>query len=186
MNNTKTGFDFEDWGSWGIGDFYDGNDEELKIAIETGEPFDTKWHGFKKELQNMRIARNEDRTITVEVSEYMDEVMEQYDLFCDFLTDEEMEKLTDEMVKEIRDDLCWGDFVEETQESDDLPREATFDDIMKKAHELENICSETLHNSFVECIATTLYVMYKDDPNRDRIIDKRTKQYSNETEEYAE
>ena len=179
MNNTKTGFNFGDWGSWGIGDFYEGNDEELKTAIKNGKPFDTGWHGYKKECQSMRVFRDEDGVINVEVYEEMDDVMEQYDLFYVFLTDEEMEKLTDEMVEEIRDDLMIGDFVEETQESDYLPADVTFEDVMKKAYELADICDQTLKDSFAECIGTTLYVLYKDDPKRDQIIDERIKQYSN-------
>lgn len=33
-------FDFDDWGSWGVGDFYDGNEEELDeccFRMEIGE-----------------------------------------------------------------------------------------------------------------------------------------------------
>lgn len=168
-------FDFDDWGSWGVGDFYDGNEEELKFAIESGEPFDTGWHGFKKELQNMRIVRDENG-IEVSVSEYMDEAFEQTDLFCDFLENDEFDLLTDEKLEEIRDYLCWGDFVEETEDSITL-QNPTFEDVMKAASECESYCEERLHDSFLECISTTLYVIYKDDPNRDEIIQKRIEKY---------
>ena len=168
-------FDFENWGSWGIGDFYKGNDIELKKALERDEPFDTGWHGFKKELQSMRIFRGEEN-ITVEVSEYTDEALEQTELFCDFLTDEECEKLTDELLEEIRECLLMGDFVEETQEKDTLPKTASFEEVIKKAEELAEQCSQTLKDSFRECIEVTLFLMYKDSPDQKQIIEDRLKE----------
>ena len=165
-------FDFNDWGSWGVGDFYKGNDTELQDAIKSKKPFDTGWHGFKKELQSMRISRTEDGT-KIEVSEYMDEALEETELFCDFLTDEELNLLTDEMIDEIRRLLYEGDFVEDTQEFDILPYDATFEQIMQKASELMNTCSRTLQNSFHECIATTLEIMYHDAPDKEDIIKAR-------------
>ena len=168
-------FDFDDWGSWGVGDFYDGNEEELRKAIESGEPFDTGWRGFKKEIQSMRIHRDE-TGVEVQVSAAMDEVFEQEDLFYDFLEDDEYELLTDEVVDEVRDYLCMGDFVEETEDSITL-QNPTFDDVMKAASECADYCDERLHDSFLECIGTTLYIMYKDNPNRDDIIQKRIEKY---------
>ena len=165
-------FDFDDWGSWGVGDFYNGNEEELRNAIESGEEFDTGWHGFKKEIQSMKISRGED-CIEVCVFEEMDDVFEQYDLFCDFLEDDEFDLLTDEKVDEIRDYLCMGDFVQEIEDSCILPKDATFEDVMGKAEECANYCSERLHESFLECIGTTLYLLYENHPNRDEIIQNR-------------
>ena len=168
-------FDFDDWGSWGVGDFYDGNEEELKFAIESGEPFDTGWHGFKKELQSMRVVRDENGT-EVSVSEYMDEAFEQDELFCDFLENDEFDLLTDEKLEEIRDYLCLGDFVEETEDSITL-QNPTFEDVMKAASECASYCEGRIHDSFLECISTTLYVIYENDPNRDEIIQKRIEKY---------
>ena len=169
-------FYFEDWGSWGIGDFYDGNKEELRNAIESDKPFDTDWHGFKKELQSMRIKRDKEK-VTIYVHEYMDEALEEAELFYDFLTDEEADKLTDEMINEIRDYLCMGDYTENVTEEDTLPVNVTFDEIMTKASELIQLCANRLHESFLECIGITLYVMYKDDPNRDEVVQKRIEEY---------
>lgn len=168
-------FDFDDWGSWGVGDFYNENEEELRKAIESNEPFDTDWHGFKKEIQSMRVHRD-GTEVEVQVFAEMDEAFGQYDLFCDFLKDDEFDLLTDEMVDEIRDYLCLGDFVEETEDSITL-QNPTFEDVMKAARECANNCEERLHDSFLECIGTTLYVMYENDPNRDDIIQERIKKY---------
>ncbi len=168
-------FDFNDWGSWGVGDFYDGNEEELRNAIESGEPFDTGWHGFKKEIQSMRIHRDENG-VEIQVSAAMDEVFEQEDLFYDFLEDDEWDLLTDDIIEEVRDYLCMGDFVEETEESITL-QNPTFNDVIKAANECADYCEKRLHDSFLECIGTTLYVMYQNDPNRDDIVQKRIEKY---------
>lgn len=32
---------------WGLTDFYDGNDDVLRKAVESGEDFDTGWFGCK-------------------------------------------------------------------------------------------------------------------------------------------
>ena len=169
-------FDFDDWGSWGVGDFYNGNEEELVDAINSGKPFDTGWHGFKKELESLRIARD-DINVTVYVSTYMDEALGQAELFSDFLEDDEWELLTDEKLEEIRDYLYMGDFVEEITLEDKLPLTATYKEIMNKATELMESCHETLHHSFLECIGTTLYVLYINSPDRDEIIRERLEQY---------
>ena len=169
-------FDFGDWGSWGIGDFYNGNEEALRSAIESGNNFDTGWHGYKKELQSMRIFRDEDG-ITVSVYEYMDEVFEQAELFYDFLTDEEAEILTDEMIEEIREYLEMGDFVEEIEDEETIPSDATFDQVMSKAKELMQACSDRLHESFLECIAVTLAILYDDLEDKNGIIAARIEKY---------
>ena len=42
---SKDQFDFDDWGSWGVGDFYDGPMKSLQEAFLSGKTFDTGWHG---------------------------------------------------------------------------------------------------------------------------------------------
>ena len=154
-------FDFGDWGSWGVGDFYDGHEKELRDAIESGEPFDTGWHGFKKELQSMRIQRT-DGKIIVSVSEYMDD-LDDYALILDCLTDEEEQKITEEQLDEIRDqllDLWWSEFTTETSEEEELPSDVTFEQVMEKASELMDACGRQLETSFHNCIGITLSVLY--------------------------
>ena len=171
-------FDFNNWGSWGIGDFYDGNEKELRDAIESGKPFDSGWHGFKKELQSMRICRNDAGNIIVEVSKWMDSIYEEPELFYDFLTDEEAEKLTDEMIEEIRDNLIFSDCVDETQDNAELLNDATFEQVMKKANELMGECDNVLHSSFLQCIAVTIGVLYNDLFDDTGIISKRLDQFA--------
>lgn len=126
-------FDFYDWGSWGIGDFYDGNEELLKNALESGEDFDTGWHGFKKELESMRIIKDSGG-VTVCVYADMDSALEGWDLITDGITDEEANMLTDEIVEEIRDHLYENtEYCEECEDSETLPGNATYEDVIKKS-----------------------------------------------------
>ena len=166
------GFNFEHWGSWGIGDWYDETYEELKSAVESGKPFDTGWHGWKKTEESMRIIRTEYETI-VEVHSCMDEAFGQEDLIFDCLTDEEEERLTDEMVDEIRDLLYMGDFNEETEDSETLPLNATVEDIEELAEKMVNNCDSILKDYFRECICDTLVVMYGESEETEKLIAKR-------------
>lgn len=170
-------FNFDDWGSWGIGDFYPGNEKKLKDAIESGEDFDTGWHGFKKEVQSMRIEKDH-RGIEVSVHAEMDDAFEQMDLFTDFLTSEELERITDEQVEEIRDYLYMTDFSCEVTDSETIDRDSDFDKIMETASKVRGECYKTLNDNFKECISTTLYVLYNN-PDYE-FIEKRIKEVCGE------
>ena len=161
---------------WGLTDLYERDEQLLRKAIESGERFDTGWVGCAKEIRSMRICRDED--IIVECCAEMDSALEQEDLFADFLTDEELEMLDAGEVadiEQIRGMLMWGDFVEEVTESDHIPTNATYKEVMSKVAELEQVCENRLEESFHECISTTLYCLY---PNMDEkeltdLINKR-------------
>lgn len=152
---------------WGLTDLYEWDEEILRKAIESGERFDTGWVGCKKEIRSMRICRDDD--ITVECSAAMDSALEEWDLFTDFLTDEECEKLTDDVVDEIRDLLYDGGFVEEITYDDTLPATATYDEVMAKVAELEQACEDRLTDSYHECISDTLWILYPDMPEDKKI-----------------
>ena len=163
---------------WGLTDLYERNEKILRKAIESGERFDTGWVGCKKEIRSMRICRDDDGMI-VECSASMDSALEELDLFTDFLTNEECERLTDDLVEQIRDMLYGGEFVEEITYNDKLPVTATYDEVMKKVEDLEQQCEDTLTESFHECIGATLWVMYPDMPEEEKIdfINERTDAY---------
>ena len=154
-------FDFDDWGRWGIDDCYTNTLERLKAAIDSGESFDTGWHGFAKTFESLRVVRDETR-IEVLVHAAQDEVFEQPDLITDCLTcEEETEVLTDDMIDQIRDELVENpNFFEETVQSDFLPPTAKLHEIVETAKRLCKICHEVLGTAYRECIATTLYAMY--------------------------
>ena len=164
-------FDFMDWGSWGVGDFYDEPYKELKEALESGKPFDTKWHGWKKEIQSMRIIRKEDGRILVMVSQEMDDCP---DLIYDCLLDEEEEKLTDEMIEEITDALLMENEFNIWDENEDyLPSDSSLDSVIKKATELMQECDNFLKYAYRICIGTTLQVMYPDAENIEELYNER-------------
>lgn len=165
-------FDFGDWGKWGLGDWYDGVEEQLRAALASGQPFDTGWHGWRETEYSMKIQRSMNG-VTVDVYNCMDSALEQRDLFYDFLTSEECERLTDEMINQIRDYLYMGEFVEEITESETLPADTTLEEIMRKAGELIDFCNNVLKESFRECISTTLWVMYGESEDTMRIINER-------------
>lgn len=155
------GDDFDDWGSWGIGDFYDKPEALLKEALASGERFDTGWHGYKKELETMRIQRAEDKTI-VSVHAYHDEWSHGDSLFYDALPEGEEGKVTDDMIEEIRGSLydMMPDSNDEFDLEEDLPDDASFDDIISKAKELIAGCNQSLEEAFHMCISQTYYVLY--------------------------
>lgn len=169
-------FNFIEWGRWGVTDFDENTEKVLREAIQSGKPFDTGWHSTVKEFESARICRSRDG-ITVSVfSDGLDDAMEQWDLFSDFLTYEEMERLTDEMVDEIRDYLCMGEFVQEIEYEEKLPSTATYDDVVACMNELADDCRKRLHESFLECIGITLYILYGEPENID-FITERIKKY---------
>lgn len=174
-------FDFNEWGKWGIGDWYGDRGEKLRQAVESGQPFDTGWHGFKETEYGFRIRRTDEWT-EVHVSDCMDSALEQYDLFCDFLTEEEQERLTDDMVEQIRDALCMGDFVEEVTDEYLLLPDATFDQIMQTVSKMVQGCDDCLKESFRECIGTTLWFLYGESEATMNLIAERVKQYCPEYE----
>jgi len=174
-------FDFDDWGRWGLDDWYDGVEEQLRAALASGQPFDTGWHGWRKTEYSMQIQRSMDG-VTVAVHNCMDSALEEWDLSYDFLTFEECERLTDEMINQIRDYLYMGDFVEEITESETLPEDTTLEEIMQKAGELIDFCDNVLRESFRECISTTLWVMYGESEDTMRIINERIQKYCPEGE----
>ena len=173
------GFNFINWGHRGVTDFYEDTEKALREAIESGEHFDTGWHGSEKEPVTAQIIRDEE---SIMVSVYSDGLDDCMDLFSDFLTDEEMRKLTDEMVDQIRDylDMGEGDFTQEVSYDEELPCDASFEDVVSTMEELSELCNSTVHRRFLSCIEVTLHVLY-DCPDQEvicqEIIWNRQKQF---------
>ena len=165
-------FEFMDWGSWGIGDWYDEAYDALKAAIESGKPFDTGWHGWKKTEESMQIIRTE-QALVVNVGSCMDEAYEEDDLIRDCLTEEEEERLTDEMVERIRELLYACTFNDETEDSETLPVNATIEEIEEAAGRLVDECDSILKGHFRECIWATLVVMYGESEETEKLIAER-------------
>lgn len=164
VTEVRSAFDFNDWGHYGI---YDGKDmfydkgQELSMFLASNIEFDTGWHGFKKEIESMRVQRVFDEGILVSVHAEMDDAMEQCDLICDCLTDEEENLLTDDMIEEIRDLLMADmEFSSEETATEIIKEDSTLEDVMKTASQLSKSCNDKLHESFLSCMAITLDVVY--------------------------
>lgn len=168
-------FDFYNWGSWGItgdaSDLYADSRKELEDALNSGEDFDTDWHGFKKELESMRVSRKNGR-ITVEVSAEMDSLWESGDLVWDCVTDEEADRITDDIVDAVREELMWSDFREESSDMEVLPTDASIDDIMRSAKYMIDLCNQELHDSFLMCMDATLTILYDHPTDRSFIVER--------------
>ena len=168
-------FDFNNWGSWGItgdaSDLYADSGKELEDALNSGEDFDTDWHGFKKELESMRVSRKNGRII-VEVYAETDSIYEDSALIFDCVTDEEAERITEEMIDAIREELNWTDYREGSEEMEWLPTDASLDDIMRSAREMIDICNQELHDSFLMCMDATLTILYNYPTDRSFIVER--------------
>ena len=161
------------WGKYGAGDYYHEPLEELKAALESGKPFDTGWHGFVKIGASMRVSRDE-HGILVEAADAMDEVFGEPDLIMDCLTDEESEKLTDEMIAEIQRRLAaCMEFYTEFDGSEDLPANATLEEVLAAGEKALMLCDRSLENSFSICIKYTLQALYGESDETNRKIASR-------------
>ena len=157
-----------DASKWGLTDLYEEDEKILRDAIASGERFDTGWVGCKKEIRSMRISRDE--KICVQCHAEMDSALEQLDLFTDFLTNEECKKLTDEAVDQIREMLMESCcYAEEAEYSDYLLSDATYEQVMEVVAGLEQNCEDFLNDSFHECIEDTLWILYPDMPEKEKI-----------------
>ena len=116
---------------WGISDFYEEAEKDLREALASGEDFDTGWFGCKKEINYARIVR-ENEKITVSVTCNMDDLWEQDDLIYDALWEvAKIEKELPEMIIDsIRDIACDEQIEDNCTESISLPASATFDDVV--------------------------------------------------------
>lgn len=171
-------FDFGDWGRWGIIDINPVHAEELKSALESGEDFDTGWHGFGKVEYSMRVAREDGKHVAVFIHQEMDSVFEEADLIYDCLVGDEWENLTDKMIELIRDQLAWNtEFCEETKQYLWLATDASYEMVIKAAEKLIDDCGKKLNRAFAECIATVLFVLYGDSIETERVIEERIESF---------
>ena len=177
-------FDFDDWGSWGPLDLYDGPKAALEKAIESGEEFDTGWHGFKKETESMRVQRDVN-CVTVECEAEMDDYQEG-ELIDDCLTSEEMDRMTDEMYEIIIDELDSETAFSTNayNRSDCYEKNPTVEGIIETAGIMLDNCERELNESFKFCIRTTLSVLYEGESEEKiaEIVEARIKELVGEEE----
>ena len=141
----KTWNEVDDFGHYGIFDdpncFYDNVRELLEHDLKSGKDFDTGWHGFKKEIESMRIhAVNE--TLFIEVWAAMDDMP---DLIYDCDGGEELTEDQEKIVQSIWDaNELWTKT--EDVRTVELPRNSTIDEIVKVAE----VAVEEIHSELDE------------------------------------
>jgi hypothetical protein len=57
-----------DGSHWGLSDWYEDGERELREALEKREPFDTDWYSSKKEIASARIFSPDGELLNIEVS----------------------------------------------------------------------------------------------------------------------
>lgn len=148
---SATGFNWENIGDFGHYGIFDGEDafyqniyKEIQHELSSNKDFNTGWHGFKKQLEGLKLSAFGD-TILVEVSAYCDDMP--YDLISDC---DEGDKLTDDEIDYIYDMYCNSpEFNTEYTESGELPRSATIHDILQLASSLVDSCQSSLNETFM-------------------------------------
>lgn len=139
--------DVNDFGHYGITNsedtFYPNVLEMITKELLSGNDFDTGWHGFKKELESMRIEACGD-TITVCVHCYCDDMPDELISDCD-----NYELLTDKQIDEIMDYYCNDNYYNtEYTESETLPRTATLEEILNVATNISNDLTNRLNETY--------------------------------------
>ena len=141
-------FDFDqfyDFGHYGIfaeeEALYPQVRELLQKALDSGEDFDTGWHGFKKEIQSIRIKATGNE-ITVEVCQSMDE-MPDLIFDCDGADD-----LTDDEIDEVMRVWYGSDYTTDTYESALTERDGSIIEILTVATKLAENCSAFLNDGY--------------------------------------
>lgn len=129
---------------WGLTDFYDGNDDVLRKAIESGEDFDTGWFGCKKEIRYARVHR-EHGELEVEVNAGMDDLWDGGDLIYDALwtVAKSEDELPEDIIDSIRDAAIDSGVDDHTYCNRYLPADASYETVVDTISELENEAEQT-------------------------------------------
>ena len=129
---------------WGLTDFYDGNDDVLRKAVESREDFDTGWFGCKKEIRDARVHR-EHGELEVEVVAGMDDLWDEDDLIYDALwtVAKSEDELPEDIIDSIRESAIDSGVDDHTYCNRYLPLDATYETVVETISELENEAEQT-------------------------------------------
>lgn len=155
--------------SWGLTDLYEPCEAKLRSLIDSGEDFKTDWCDSKKELLSARYSR-EGNTFTVEVSAWMDDLWDEYDLIIDAVdevkentkyraTPEDIEKLesilndwdgaADPFISCVRDEAMDVDIDDHVIVSEEMDASSvTYERIMEVVEKLEDEAQDDLNCFF--------------------------------------
>ena len=148
---------------WGLTDLYAECEEKLRDLLQSGEEFITDWCGSKKEIISARYSRL-NGVITVEVCQSIDGLWESEDLIYDAVWEklhtEELE-LPEEIIDSIRDASIDEGIDDNITLSEELPSDASYDDVMAAVGRLENSTDEALSAWYKElCNIVAAHVEY--------------------------
>lgn len=162
-------FKEEGWNiaKWGLTDFYEAPEKELRDAIESGEDFTTGWYECKEEIRGAEITRVNGQ-IHITVSASMDELYDGDALIYDALweTFHNEEELPSEIIESIRDAAIDEGLDDHHEACASLPGDSTWEEIMAEVERLETE-TEALNNSDYKTLcqivkAHTTYMETKD------------------------
>ena len=135
-----------DFGHWGICDdescLYPEVYSLLEKYLKSGNDFNTGWHGFKKEIQSMKIEAVDD-DIKVHVWGGMDDMP---DLIYDTENGEKLTEEQMEIVEAVWDSEFWA--CTEQIKRGSLSRNCSVNDILSLAVKLSNEINDELEHWF--------------------------------------
>ena len=137
---------------WGLTDFYEAEEQELREAIESGEDFTTGWYECKKEIRSGKITRM-DGKIYITVSAEMDDLYDEYDLIYDALCEvapSYEDELPEEIVDSIIDAAIDEQIDDHNEASDTIPGDSTYDEILRAISKLESEAEELNTRDYTE------------------------------------
>lgn len=143
---------FEDTGchaaKWDLTDFYEDEEKELMEAIYSGEDFTTGWYSCSKEIRSGEITRMNGK-VFITVSAAMDDLYDDGELIGDALY--ELGKdldLPDDFYNRVQDRALDCDISDHVEESDELPGDSSYEDIMSAILLLEHEAETSLDCAF--------------------------------------
>ena len=132
---------------WGLTDLYPEAEKKLREAVDSGEEFFVEY-GCKKEIRYAKIVREDDTKVTVFA--HMDDLYEDGDLIMDALWSRC--KSEDGFDEDVTDDICEEAYEEDINDVacvwSNLPRNASYDEIMTEIGLLENKAERELEVMF--------------------------------------
>ena len=133
---------------WGLTDLYEECEKNLRDLLKTGVDFETEWCGSKKELLSARYRRV-DGKVWVDVNQWLDDLWDEGDLIDDAVWDvfdhREDIDIPDEGYRYIREVAAECDIDDSITISEDLGKDATFEDCMKAVERLMDATDNELN-----------------------------------------
>lgn len=147
---------------WGVSDLYEDAEKNLRELLTYSGEFRTEWCSCKKELYSFRLWFF-DNGISVEVSQWMDDLYEQVDLIDDAIWALKSSgykfgaELNEDDFENIRD-MCLDAGIEtEVMESTYIKRDSTYEEIMSALDELADLTGKELDDYFEQVKSIASY-----------------------------